>query len=140
MPQNNEKQEKPSFLKSVFSVPAKWPELEQALADKESVHPDETKGLRKVFQMGPLFKMMNPDAYAVTGPFGTVAMNRELIEKDKQDVADVLTHELAHVQQGKSGFLRKLYNPSAVEDEAINKEAMRKVIRGDIVIPPERKR
>lgn len=148
MPLKNEnpkprKQDMPStsILQRVFGGPMsestarEWPALEASLAGRQNEMPNETAKLGRVMPMGMLSKMMYPDAYAVTGPMGTVAMNRELIEKDKQNIDDVLAHELAHVGQGKMGFLRKFYEPNAVENEAIDREALRNVRREDIRLP-----
>lgn len=112
-----------------------WPELERAWASRQINMPNETAATSRVTNMGPLFRTMNPDAYAVTGPMGNIALNRGLIEKDGQNIDDVLTHELTHVGQGKGGFLRQLYGDSKVETDAIDAEAMRKTIRNDINLP-----
>ena len=148
MPQKNEKakprkQDMPSIsiLQRVFGGPMsestakEWPALEASMAGRQNEMPVESAKLGRVMPMGMLSKLMYPDAYAVTGPLGTVAMNRELIEKDKQNIDDVLTHELAHVGQGGSGFMRKFYEPNKVEDEAVNREALRNVRREDIRLP-----
>ena len=105
------------------STSQQWPELAKEWAGAEMRHPDLTNKTNRVMNMGRLFKWLNPDAYAATGPFGTIALNRELIEKDKQNLSDVLTHELAHVGQGGYGFLRNFFQPSTVENEAIDFEA-----------------
>lgn len=138
----NQKQVKteprPSIIRRIFGGPLSestaqnWPQLQQQWAGREIEMPEETARVNRIINAGPLFRYFNPDAYAVTGPFGTVALNRPLIEKEGQDLGDVLTHELAHIGQGKKGFLRKFYEPSKVEEEAINREAMRKVRRSDI--------
>jgi hypothetical protein len=39
---------------------------------------------------------------------------------------------MTHANQGWGGFLRKIYNPSADENAAINAEALRKVRKEDI--------
>ena len=148
MPQKSEnpkprKQDMPStsILQRVFGGPMsestakEWPALEASMAGRQNEMPVESAKLGRVMPMGRLSKLMYPDAYAVTGPMGTVAMNRELIEKDKQNIDDVLTHELAHVGQGSRGFMRKFYEPNKVEDEAVNREALRNVRREDIRLP-----
>lgn len=117
-----------------------WPELENAVAGRQIEMPNESAKVNRIMEMGPIFKYFHPDAYAVTGPMGTISMNKQLIKNDKQDVNDVLAHELTHVGQGKSGFLRKFYEPNAVEDEAVNRESMRNVQKGDIFLHPERKK
>lgn len=133
MPEKKEKvntQPTPSLMQRLFggvmsnSLSQQWPDLAKSWASHEMSMPQETARTNRVMEMGPLMRWLNPDAYAVTGPLGTIAMNRGLIEKDKQNLDDVLTHELVHVRQGKKGFLRNFYEPSAVEDEAINYEAL----------------
>lgn len=149
MPSPNDKKKPPrkedpptlSILQRIFGGPMsestakEWPALEASMAGRQNEMPVESAKMGRVMPMGRLSKMMYPDAYAVTGPMGTIAMNRELIEKDKQNIDDVLTHELAHVGQGKKGFLRKFYEPNKVEDEAVNREALRNVRREDIRLP-----
>jgi hypothetical protein len=148
LPQQNEKakprkQDMPStsILQRVFGGPMsestakEWPALEASMAGRQNEMPVESAKLGRVMPMGMLSKLMYPDAYAVTGPMGTVAMNRELIEKDKQNIDDVLAHELTHVGQGKMGFMRKFYEPDKVENEAIDREALRNVRREDINLP-----
>ena len=131
----------PSLLRRIIGEPVSnnmrqsWPELERSFAGRELEMPQEASKVSKVINMGPFTRWRNPDAYAVTGPMGSIALNRELIEKEKQNLDDVLVHELAHVGQGKKGFLRKFFNPSAVENEAVNREALRKVRREDIRLP-----
>lgn len=138
MPGPNDINPSPSLLRKILGNPVseglgnQWPELRQSFAGRELEMPRESAKVTNIGMMGPFSRWMNPDAYAVTGPFGTVRLNRALIDKDKQNIDDVLVHELAHVGQGKKGFLRQMYNPSAVENEAINKEAMRNVRRTDI--------
>lgn len=128
----------PTLMRRIFGGPIskstakEWPELEATFAGREIEMPSEAAKVNRIIEMGPLTRWMNPDAYAITGPFGTVALNREMIEKEKQDLPDVLVHELAHIGQGKKGFLRKFLNPSDVESEAINREVFRKVRRSDI--------
>lgn len=125
----------PRLLRKILGNPQSikdWPELDSKWAGREIEMPDEAGKVNRIMPMNFLTKFMNPDAYASTSPFGTISLNRELIEKDKQDLGDVLAHEMAHVGQGKSGFLRKFYEPNKVENEAIDKEALRKVRKGNI--------
>lgn len=126
----------PSIIQKLLGGPINiarnWPELEQSLAGRQVEMPNESAKLNLVSEMGPFSRWRYPDASAVTGPFGNIALNRKLIEKEGQNIDDVLVHELTHVGQGKKGFLRKFFNPSAVEEEAVNKEGLRKVRRGDI--------
>lgn len=129
---------KPSLLRRIFGDPISaatdraWPELRGAFAGRQIERPDLEGNVTSVKPMGFFNKWRYPDAYAVTNPFGGIQLNRELIEKDKQDLNDVLIHEMTHAGQGAKGFLRKFYNPNPDEYAAINAEALRKVRKGDI--------
>jgi hypothetical protein len=112
-----------------------WPALQQSMAGRQVEMPNESAKMGHVMPMGPISKMMYPDAYGVTGPLGTVSLNRELIERDNQNLDDVLSHELHHVGQGPMGLLRQMYGDPNVENSAINREAMRNVRREDIPLP-----
>lgn len=144
MPKKNEKilNPNPSLIRRILGNPVQdknWPELEASFAGREIEMPAEANKVNRIINMGPFSRWRNPDAYAVTGPFGTIALNRKLIEKDNQNLDDVLVHELAHVGQGKSGFLRKFFNSSDIEQEAINREALRNVRREDIPLTENKK-
>ena len=134
----------PSLIQRLFGGPINtvkdWPQLQQSLAGRQIEMPNEAAKLNMISEMGPLSRMRHPDAYAVTGPFGNIALNRKLIETDKQNLDDVMVHELTHVGQGKKGFLGKFINPSKIENDAIDREATRNVRRGDIYLPSVKKR
>lgn len=133
---------RPSLLRRILgpmsgSMQQEWPELDTTFQKMERQFPNEAAKARLI-NMGPLQRMRTPDAYAATGPLGTIALNRELIEKEKQSLEDVLSHELAHVGQGGMGFIRAIANPEGVEREAINKEAMRPLSKKrNIYLKPE---
>lgn len=133
----------PSLLRRILGGPMSektkrnWPELEAKWAGREIEMPRESTMTGRVRLMNILERAFNPDAYAKTTMFGNILLNRPEIEGHGQDLSDVLVHELAHIGQGKKGFLRKFYEPSKVEEEAINREAMRKVRRTDIPLYPE---
>lgn len=131
---------RPSLIRRILGSGAdsqNWPELENEFARMERQFPNEAAKAR-IIPMGPLQRMRTPDAYAATGPLGTIALNRDLIEKEKQNLGDVLSHELAHVGQGGGGFLRGMYDLQSVENEAVNKEAMRVMPKKrDIYLRPE---
>lgn len=110
----------------------KWPELAKQWAGRQVERPDLAAKVGGISEMGLFSKWMNPDAYGSTSPFGHISLNRDLIEKDKQDLGDVLIHEMTHVGQGQKGFLRKYYEPNKVENEAVNAEGLRKVRKTDI--------
>lgn len=132
----------PSFLRRLLdmvgvdnlgqSYKESWPELQKQWTNMEMEFPNETQKVPRVHEAGPIFKFFNPDAYAVTGPFGNIALNRDLIEKEGQNLDSVLAHELGHVEQGKKGYLRQFYDRDKLEEEAINKEAFRKRRTRDI--------
>lgn len=114
----------------------RWPALAGSFATQSAQMPREASKTNHVGEMGPIFRALNPTAYAATGPFGTIKLNRELIERENQDIGDVLTHEMAHVGQGPMGWLKNAFgiDSDKLEHEAINKEALRKVRRGDIYL------
>lgn len=114
------------------SLAKRWPELEKQWISQQMELPEETGSVPRIMEAGPIFKFLNPEAYAVTGPLGTISLNRELIERDKQDLGDVLAHELGHVKQGGKGYLKQYYDRDALEREAINTEAFRKRRKKDI--------
>lgn len=131
------------------STEKSWPELSTEWASRQINMPNETAATNRVMEMDPISKYMYPDAYAVTGPLGTIGLNRKLIEQDKQNLGDVLTHELTHVAQGKrEGLFKhvknivtadKDYVSRPYEKEAFDAEQNRKVIRNDIQLPAPKK-
>lgn len=122
------------------STAKNWPQLEQEVADAEVNMPNESQATNRVYEMGPVTRFLHPDAYAMTSPLGTIAFNRGLIEQDKQNLGDVVTHELTHIGQGKSAFFKKFQTGglNKLEDEAVNKEAMRPIRRDDVYLRPEK--
>lgn len=129
---------KPGFLRRLFGDPMsqktteEWPELAASWSGRQVERPDLAEKVTSVKPMGMWNKWRYPDAYAVTNPMGGIQLNRELINKEKSDIGDILIHEMTHAGQGAGGFLRKFYNPSKDEDAAINAEALRKVRKTDI--------
>jgi hypothetical protein len=138
MPQKQGKSEiktqpSPSFIQKIMgevmsdSLAKKWPELATQFHTHELSMPNETALTNRVFEMGPISKLLYPEAEAITGPFGTIGFNKDLIERNKSDLRKVMTHELTHIGQGKGAFLKK-YSPGGLqelENEAVNREAMR---------------
>lgn len=128
----------PSFLRRIIGEPLSaktaqgWPELEKSWAGRQIEMPNESAKVTNIGEMGMLSKLRYPNAYAATGPFGTVKLNRELIDREKADIDDVLVHELAHVGQGPMGFVNQLFGSAKPENDAINREAFRKVRKTDI--------
>lgn len=129
-----------------------WPELATAWAGREVNMPTEAAGTQRVIEMGPVSRMLFKNAYGVTGPFNTIALNRQAIEQDKQNLDDILTHELTHVGQGqREGLLKKHLKSIAttassdylnrpLEQEAFEAEQSRKAIKGDIFLPRPKKK
>lgn len=158
MPQQPEKKPKvdtapsPGILRRIFggpiseSVQNEYPELAKAWAHQEFTMPQETTMTNRVSPMGPLGRFLSGGAYAAANPIlGTISLNRQLIERDQQNLEDILTHELTHIRQKPSlmaGF-RKYYTPPEnvpEEQEALAAEQNRPRGRGDIYLKPERKR
>ena len=144
MPQTNPNQPNQSLLRRLFGDPIStstdkaWPELRGAFAGRQIERPDLEGNVTSVRPMGMFNKWRYPDAYAVTNPFGGIQLNKDLIKSEKQDLNDVLIHEMTHAGQGMGGFLRKFYNPNPDEYAAINAESMRKVRKGDIELRPNK--
>lgn len=118
-----------------------WPELQKAWSGRQVEMPSQAAQTTDISEMGPLSRFLKPDAYASTGPLGGIQLNRQLIEKDKQDVNAVLAHELTHVGQGpwnwiKSNYLGDSQLGEKLEREARDKEVMRKVRTTDIELRP----
>jgi len=113
----------------------KWPELQKQWIGQEMESPEATSRVPKVMEMGPISKFLTGDAYAATGPFGTIALNREAIEKEKQDLGDVLAHELGHVEQGPSAMIKQFYQD--MERGPMVKEAFRPRRKKDIYLRPK---
>lgn len=120
-----------------------WPELGHQWAGREHEMPKETAATNKVRPMNWYEKnFAAPDADAITWPWGTIALNRDVIEKNKSNLGDVLVHELTHVGQNKSGMLDYLkglyrsntgsYEADPREQEAFAAEINRKVRKRDI--------
>lgn len=121
----------------------KWPELEQSWAGREIEMPQETQDTSSVRPMNWYEKnFAAKDADAITWPWGTIALNKDLIEKNKSNLGDVLVHELTHVGQNKTGMLDYLkglyrsatssYEADPREQSAFAAEVNRKVRKKDI--------
>lgn len=110
----------------------KWPELRQAWAGMQSQYPRDANKVSHIGEMGPLSKMIHGDADAITGPFGSIKLNRDIIAKNGQNVNDVLAHELTHVGQGPMAFIRKMFGDPTVESDAVDREALRNRRTGNI--------
>lgn len=132
-------------------VKGNWPQLEQSFAGREIEMPKETEATSSVRPMNWYEKnFAAPDADAITWPWGTIALNKDLIEKNKANLDDVLVHELTHVGQNKKGMLDYLkglyrsatssYEADPREQEAFAAEANRRVRRGDISLDKPKRR
>ena len=136
--EQEQQKHKQGILRRIFGDPISestdkaWPELRQVWSGRQIEKPDLEGNVSSIRPMGIFNKWRYPDAYAVTSPFGGIQLNKELIDKEKSDVGDILIHEMTHANQGAGGFLRKFYNPNKDEYEAIDAEAMRKVRKTDI--------
>jgi len=131
-------QPKQGFLRRIFGDPISnateqaIPGIRAAWSGRQIERPDLEGQVSSIRPMSMLNRLLYPDAYAKTGMFGGIQLNKPLMDRDNQDMNDVLVHEMTHANQGMGGFLRKLYNPSPDEYAAINSEAMRKVRKNDI--------
>ena len=156
MPNGKEKQKKrntdpsPSLIRRMFGGPmsestaTKWPELQSEWAGRELEMPAETTLTNRVRPMNWYEKYASgPNADAITWPWGTIALNKDVIEQNKSNLGDVLVHELTHIGQ-KPGILKYMRNllpggPEYLarpeEQEAFQAEAERRVRRKDIQLP-----
>lgn len=158
MPNGKEKRESnrispsPSLLRRLLGGPIServqenWPELANKWALMESSEmPHEAAATNRVRSMNFIEKYLEPRADAITWPWGTIALNKELIGKNKADIGDILAHELTHVgQRKKSGLMKhwaetitapKEYLARPHEQEALEAETRRPVRHGDIRLP-----
>lgn len=145
----------PGLMRRLFGGPvsestaAAWPELEKSWAGREIEMPSETAATHKVRPMNWYEKYaVGPSGRAIAWPWGTIALDREGIEREKMDLDDLLVHELTHVGQvKKSGLAKHLketigaspeYLARPYEQEAFEAEASRNVRRTDIPLPTQR--
>jgi hypothetical protein len=142
----------PGLLRRIFGGPisestqTEYPELAREWASAEMNMPQETTMTNRVGPMGALGRFLSGGAYAAANPIlGSISLNRQAIEQDKQNLGDVLAHELTHMHQKPSliaGF-RKYYTPPEnipEEQEALAAESKRPVRRSDIYLPPEKRK
>ncbi len=109
----------------------KYPEVEKSFAGRSIEFPENAAKVNRIGEMGWLKRKITGDAYGSTSPLGTIELNMDAIRRDKQNLDDVLAHEMAHAGQGVTGFLKSLYSTEP-EDKAINAEVFRKVRKTDI--------
>jgi hypothetical protein len=110
-----------------------WPELRAAWSGRQIEAPDKEGSVTSVKPMNMFNRWRFPDAYGVTSPLGQIQLNKDLIERDKQDLNDVLIHEMTHAKRGFGGFFKNLYS-NEPENQAINAEGLRPVRKGDIYL------
>lgn len=150
---------KPSRIRQLFNSSAmseadtdRYPELASAWAGREIEMPAEAAATGKVRPMNWYErKFAAPDADAITWPWGTIAVNQDLIKQNKGDLGTVLAHELTHIGQNSKGpldYLKGLYRSAKGgyssdprEIEAFEYESKRPVRTKDIDLdPPLRKK
>lgn len=77
-----------------------YPELASAWAGREIEMPDEAAATKSVRPMNWLERnTVGADAAGLTWPWGTIAINPDVVKRDKMDLGEVLAHELVHVGQ-----------------------------------------
>lgn len=124
-----------------------FPEMATAWAGRNIERPIESAQTGAIRPMNFLERALLPRAQGYTSPWGTIAYNKGMLQGQKADLGDFLTHELTHIQQqnrpggGIMGGLRQLFGPSRpyqerdYEQEAFLTESQRPVIHGDINLP-----
>jgi hypothetical protein len=132
-------QQNPGILRKLFGGLSKqygqeWPELQRSWESRQAEQPELASNVSSIKPMGIWDKYMTSGAgaYAMTGPFGGIRLNQGAISRDNQNIDDILNHEMVHAGQGIFGYLKgKFGTPkmrNEIENEAINKESMRRVI------------
>jgi hypothetical protein len=87
-----------------------WPELAKSWAGRQYEMPNESKGVNNLRPMNMLERMYyGPTVNAATYPGGSIALNRQNIEKNKINMDNLLVHELTHIGQGQRGGIMKSY-------------------------------
>ncbi len=90
-------------------------------------------------EMGPISRLLYPNAQAMTGPLGGIFYNKKLIEEDKVPIRNIVRHEMTHVGQGPMAVLKSIFSSQArdkYEREAETAEQYRRRTR-DIYLPPQ---
>ena len=150
---NQDENPKPSLFRRIFGVKplsdrdaADWPELAKQWSGREIERPYDTAKTNSVRPMNMIERAILPGAAGVTWPWGSIGLNRKVIEDNGLDLGDTLVHELAHVGQGGGGgLMRKLvnapadimrpYHEKSYEKEAFDAEHNRPVRHFDINLP-----
>jgi hypothetical protein len=126
------------------SVYDDYPELAKEWASAQINMPREAAMVNRVGPMGLISRNTPPykDASGVTGPMGTIAINRKAVTEDK-NLKEVLQHELTHAgakPRGITGFMESKVYPWAErpeEKEAIAAESKFQRRMSDIYLPSE---
>ena len=103
------------------SVYDDYPELAKEWASAQINMPREAAMVKRIGTMGPFSRNVPPykNASGVTGPMGTIAINRKAVTEDK-NLKEVLQHELTHVgapSRSWGQFFKDKLNPWAVKDK-----------------------
>lgn len=114
----------------------KNPDIARAWAGRQVEFPEAAKNVMSVKPMSMFRKMISDNPYGYTSPLGQISINLDQIRADKQDINDVMAHEMEHANQGMMGYFRNMLGIGNDENKAINAEAMRKVRRTDIPLRP----
>lgn len=111
------------LLRRIFGDPIsqsteqEWPELRKSWAGREVEMPDESNATTGVRPMNFLERYyFGPQTQAATYPWGTIALNRENIDKNKVNLDSLLVHELTHIGQGKKEGIWGAYTKGGSKD------------------------
>lgn len=94
-------------------VTKQYPDLASAWAGREIEMPAEAAATRNVRPMNWIEnKFSGDDTVAMTWPWGTIAINPDRAKQQKQNLGEVLAHELVHVGQNSNpmNLLRNAYH------------------------------
>ena len=106
---------KQSLIRKIFGGDAlsesnseQWPQLAASWAGRQHEMPDEVQGVSNLRPMNIFERyFFGPTVNAATYPWGSIALNRENIEKNKVNMDNLLVHELTHVGQGQREGIAK---------------------------------
>lgn len=113
----------PHIMQRIFGDPLsqsnadKWPALASSWAGRQTEMPNEAKGVGKLKPMNFIERAIyGPNSQAVTYPWGTIAVNRENVERNKIDLNSLLVHELTHIGQGQKEGIMNMFSRGGSKD------------------------
>ncbi len=96
-----------------------WDALNQEWANMERTMPNESAKLNTIRPM--TMDESKSGAYALKLPMNVIAMNKDLIDKNKANVGDIMTHELTHVGNNDTSFTNWFRNMIGSSNDYMNR-------------------